>query len=106
MTEIAQRPGVLNIIYTKGDDLPIAIILGADISGHTVVANVVQSKTSTLFPITITIVHLSTGSITLKFPKASFGALAIGSHEWYLTNTDGDLNVRKWLAGLFTVVTR
>ena len=106
MIEISQRPGALNIVYTKGDDLPISIILGVDVAGHTLSAKVIQAKTSTLSTIIITTITAATGSIIMEFPKETFASYPIGSHEWYLINTDGDGNVRKWLAGLFTVVNR
>lgn len=106
MAEISQRPGALNIIYTKGDDLPIAITLGVNISGHTIAAKVTQAKAGTVLSITVTSVLPASGSLTLKFPKEIFGTLPIGSHEWALTDTDESGNVRKWLAGLFTVVSR
>ena len=106
MAEISQRPGPLNIIYTKGDDLPIFINLGVDLAGHTIGAKVIQAKTASELNISITIVSLNSGSIMLKFPKEVFGVLPVGSCEWYLADTDGNGNVRKWLAGLFTVVNR
>ena len=55
-------------------------------------------------PIPFKPTNLQTGRIDLTFPRATFGALPLGTRTWNLTITSPDNKIRKFLAGNFQIV--
>ena len=104
MPDISQRPGQLNIIYTAGDDLPITITLGFNATGYKIQTQLDPLTFEDPLPIPFKPTNLQTGRIDLTFPRATFGALPLGTRTWNLTITSPDNKIRKFLAGNFQIV--
>ena len=103
MAEIMQRPGALNITYTKGDDLPIVLCLGLDLTGYKIRTEV-ENAGDDPTPIPYRIISPNAGKIDLLFPRNVFGEMPTGERAWHLTLTAPDDSVRKFLAGTFKIV--
>jgi len=104
MPDISQRPGQLNIIYTQGDDLPISITLGFNATGYKINPQLDPLTFEDPQPIPFKTINPQTGKIELNFPRATFGALPLGTRTWCLTITSPENKVRKFLAGSFQIV--
>ena len=106
MAEVTQRPGLLNIIYTQGDDLPLRIKLGFNLTGFTLIPVLEEQAFEGETEIPFKIIDISTGLIELTFPRATFGQLPESERPWALFVYNLKNQKRKFLAGLFKIVTR
>ncbi len=100
-TIVEQVPGRLDIKISKGDDMSILIDFDIDITGYTHTASTVELDASTT-AITVVDTDLGNGQITLTMTDTLLGAIAVGTHKWYLDRTNAGFQ-RRTLSGNFEV---
>lgn len=98
MATFTQLPGELDLVFTAGDEVPLALDFDRDLTNYTlssavyVVAQTVPTSGgsaqpttgATVFTPTISVVSATAGTVMIGFSEAQTASLSpVGTYRWY-----------------------
>lgn len=87
MASFTQLPGSLDLAFVKGDEISFAMDFAADLTDYDLEAAVYNSasaQTPVVAPITIDVIDIEAGTMTLSLTETQTDALgANGRYRWY-----------------------